>query len=325
MKFDVVCFGSAVVDVFLKSKKFKTIHSKQLKTGVGLCQTMEGKIKVDKLAVSSGGGATNTAVSFERKGIQAASVVCLGADFWGRFIRKELKSAGVSLRHVQENKIYPTSYSTILVNQKGQRTVLVYRGASNQLSRRQIKWQSLNTNWFYVSSLGGDLALLTKIVRVAQDNNFKIALNPGSLEIKAKDKLKPFLKQVDLLLVNKVEAIDLIGKKSNHKSDLIADLRNMGPRMVALTEGSDGAWLAVGKKIYKSNPFKVKDIEHTGAGDAFGSGLVSGLILNFKPKKALKLAMANSASVVTKIGAKDGLLWKDEVRQWLKKPLEIKG
>lgn len=324
MKFDVVCFGSATVDVFLKSKDFKTVKSNRVKTGIAMCQVMGGKVKVDDLAVNTGGGATNAAVSFERKGIQSASVVCVGADFWGQFIRKELESEGVSLVHLQEDKLHPTSYSTILVNQQGRRTVLVYRGASNQLDLKQVRWEALNTDWFYVSSLGGDLALLTKIIRTAEDDNFKVAFNPGSKEIKHKDKLIPFLKSVEVLILNCNEASQLTGIKSTCKQDLIKSLQKMGPKVVALTDGNKGSAVSFGKKIYQAGVFKVESHEETGAGDAFGSGLVAGMILDLKPEEAIRLAAANSASVVTKMGAKEGLLWKDEVLAWLKKPLKIK-
>lgn len=324
MKFDVICFGSAFVDVFLKSEEFKTVRSPRVKTGVAMCETMGGKLAVDELLITTGGGATNAAVSFERKGLQAACIACVGNDFWGQFVKKELKNEGVSLVHLQTKKNYQTSYSTILVNQQGRRVALVYRHASNQLSWQKIKWSSLNCRWFYVSSLGGDLALLTQIIRTAQKKKFKIALNPGSNEINNKDKLIPFLKKVEVLLLNTVEAASLTGLKSSQPAAMMRRLRKMGPKVIALTQGDQGAWLSFGRKTHKAEIFKVEAIEETGAGDAFGSGLVAGLILGLKPRETIKLAMANSASVVSRIGSKAGLLWQDEVDDWLKKPLTIK-
>ncbi|MBU0619200.1 carbohydrate kinase family protein [Patescibacteria group bacterium] len=324
MKFDVICFGSAFADVFLKSDEFKTVRSPRVKTGVAMCGIMGGKLAVDELVMTTGGCATNAAVSFERKGLQAACIACVGNDFWGQFIKRELKNEGVSLIHLQTDKSRQTSCSTILVNQQGRRVALVYRNASNQLAWQKVKWQSLNSRWFYVGSLGGDLALLTKIVRTAQDKKVKIAFNPGSNEIKSRDQLVPFLKQVEVLLLNTVEAAQLTGIKISQKTAMFKKLRKMGPKVIALTQGSQGAWLSFGKKVYKAPVFKVKTMEETGAGDAFGSGLVAGLALGLKPKDAIKLAMANSASVVAQVGSKAGLLWQDEVKAWLKKPLTIR-
>jgi sugar/nucleoside kinase (ribokinase family) len=68
--------------------------------------------------------------------------------------------------------------------------------------------------------------------------------------------------------------------------------------------------------------FKVKMVDQTGAGDGFGCGFISGLIKGFDLEKALHLGVANGASVVGKIGAKEGLLKETEVNFWLEKPLK---
>jgi len=324
MKFDVVCFGSAFVDVFLKSDEFKTVHSQRVKTGVAMCQVMGGKIGIDEMLITTGGGATNAAVSFERKGIQTAAVVAVGDDFWGQFVKRELEAEGVSLVHSQTLKHQPTSYSTLLVNEDGRRSALVYRGASSHLDWQQVRWQSLNTNWVYISSLGGNLALLSKIIRLSQDQGFKVAFNPGSKEINHQDKLEPFLKATEVLILNTTEAAHLTSLKSSRKTETLKRLRKMGAKTIALTDNDKGAWVYLGRKLYKAEAFKVKTREETGAGDAFGSGLVAGLILGLKPQEMIKLAAANSASVVTQIGSKAGLLWQEEIKAWLTKSLKIK-
>lgn len=295
MRFDVVSFGSAFVDVYLQSPEFKI-------SGPALCEVYGGKIKVSKMVITTGGGATNSTVAFERLGLQAAAVCCVGLDHWGLFVRQELKKEGVSQLYVQQSP-QATSYSTILVAENGGRTALVYRGASNELNWRRVDWDKLDPLWFYASSLGGDFQLLTKIVRVAQEKKIKIAFNPGSQELKAVTKLKPFLRFIDVLLLNRQEAEDL-GKLS-------------GPKIIAVTEGKNGASLILGKKKIKAPAMKVKTIEETGAGDAFGSGLVAGIIQGLKPEEALRMGIVNGASVTTQFGPKAGLLFSPEMRHWL--------
>ena len=195
MNFDVVTFGSAFVDVYLASPDFK-------KVGKTLCEVYGGKVGIKKMVITTGGGATNTAVGLERLGLQTACVCCVGRDDWGLFIRKELHREGVSQLYIQQ-VAEPTSYSTILVTEDGGRTALVFRGASNHLSWSKVEWAKLDPAWFYVSSLGGDFNMLTKIVRQAEKTGAKIALNPGSQEIVAATKLKAFLPKIEVLLLNK--------------------------------------------------------------------------------------------------------------------------
>lgn len=289
MNFDVVTFGSAFVDVYLPVSDFKLSGS---------------KIVVEKLVITTGGGATNTAVGFERLGLQTAAVCAVGKDDWGLFVRKELRREGVSPLYIQQVEA-PTSYSTILVADDGGRTALVYRGASNKLSGSKVEWGKLDPRWFYVSSCGGNFNLLSQIIRHAQKQKIKVALNPGSQEIKTRERLRQFLPFVEVLLLNRQEA-EALGKFS-------------GPKIVAITEGRNGAELIMGKNRLKRAAIKVKTVEETGAGDAFGSGFMAGIINGLKPETALKMGLANGAAVTTQFGPKAGLLFTPEMNQWLGK------
>lgn len=318
MKFDVVTFGSAFLDVYLSSPDFKIIKSGKVTTGTALCQVYGGKIAVDKMVITTGGGGTNTAVGFERLGLQAASVCCVGVDEWGLFIRKELKKEGVSPLYIQQVK-EKTSYSTILVSKEGGRTAMVYRGASNQLSWRKTGWDKLDPDWFYVSSLGGDFNMLTKIIRVAEEKNIKVALNPGSKEIDKGHLLRRFLPRVEVLILNRQEAAKLTNHDFKNKKEIEKDVKKLKARIIAVTEGKKGAMVVSGRKKFRVKALRTKSIEETGAGDAFGCGLTAGLIRGMKLKEALKLGAANGASVVKYFGPKKGLLFEPEIKKWLRK------
>ena len=51
-------------------------------------------------------------------------------------------------------------------------------------------------------------------------------------------------------------------------------------------------------------------VDRTGAGDAFGSGFLSQWSQGKNLQESIVFASANSTSVVTKIGAKEGILHK---------------
>lgn len=317
MKFDVVTFGSAFVDVYLSSDEFKIVKSGKVATGTALCEVYGGKIAVDKMVMTTGGGATNTAVGFERLGLQTGCVCCVGIDDWGLFVRKELKKEGVSLLYVQQVKEH-TSYSTILVSKDGGRSALVYRGASNKLSWHKVAWKKLKADWFYVSSLGGDLAMLTKIIREGEKRGVKIALNPGSKEIKSGKKLRAFLPKIEVLLLNRQEAAKLTKHEFGNKEIILKDLRNLGAKIVVMTEGRKGATVVKDKKIIYLAARKAKAIEETGAGDGFGCGIAAGLIKGLPVEKALTWGLANGASVVKHFGPKQGLLFEPEMEKLVK-------
>ena len=69
-----------------------------------------------------------------------------------------------------------------------------------------------------------------------------------------------------------------------------------------------GAYACNGMHILHATPPKVKTINTTGAGDAFGAGFTSGIIKEDDMKYALQLGTLNASGVVQKMGAKNGLL-----------------
>ena len=88
---------------------------------------------------------------------------------------------------------------------------------------------------------------------------------------------------------------------------------------MAITESKAGAELIVGRKKLKQAAVKVETVEETGAGDAFASGFMTGIINGLKPESALKMGVINGAAVTTAFGPKAGLLFTPEMNQWLKR------
>ena len=310
MKYDVVTFGSAILDVFLESPDFQIIKPAKNSFSQSFLQIPYGiKSEVENLLITSGGGGTNTAVGFARLGLKSAVVARCGWDFAGKIIRSEIKKEKVSDEHLVQQEGEKTDYSTVLIGPDGNRTILVWRGGT-RLESNVIDWPKLNSFWFYISSLEGNLDLLAEIINYARKNHIKVVLNPGKREIKEKENLKKLL-SVDVLLLNQEEA------------KLLGDLSFLKKTIIVLTEGERGVKFFVPEKGWgKMEAFKVKMIDQTGAGDGFGCGFVSGLVKGLDLEKALKLGVANGASVVTKIGAKEGLLKETEINYWLEKPLK---
>lgn len=81
-----------------------------------------------------------------------------------------------------------------------------------------------------------------------------------------------------------------------------------------ITDGPRGAFASANGKTWHAATTGARSISRTGAGDAFGSGLVAGYLKYDEIKKAMAVGMINAEAVVQKIGAKAGLLknWPTE-------------
>ncbi len=314
--YDVISVGSATFDVFLRSKDFKLLKSKQFTTGVGICQAYGSKVEVEEMFLSSGGGGTNTAVGFSRLGLKTAVVSRLGDDFFGQMVVEELKKEGVDISLLIQKNGELTDYSSILLGADGGRTIFVYRGEA-RLEIREIDFGKLRAKWIYLASLEGNLKIVEKITKIKKEFA-GVAFNPGSRELKQKGALKSLLKFIDVLIWNREEAEQFLGFSLEGRGFWLR-ASGLGPKIVAITDGHRGAYLLTGKDVFYSPAFQSKPIDETGAGDAFGSALVSGLIKRWPILKSFSLAMANGASVVAEIGAKTALLTSSQAERMLKR------
>jgi len=294
--FDVITFGSAVVDVFVKTE---THEKKNL-----ICYNVGDKLLIDELKFDVGGGSTNTAVAFARLGLKTGCICKLGNDDNAEKILKLLIKERVKfLGKVDEKGM--TGYSVILNSKEKSRTVLTYKGVNNELGINELKINRLKSKWIYCSSLmGKSFETQKRLVSLFKKKGVKFAFNPSSYMIKNKN-IKSLLKQTDILILNKEEAEILVGKK-----ELLIGLHNLIDKkgIVVITDKNKLTSCFDGNKKYFIKPHNVKVIERTGAGDAFASGFVAGQIRGKSIEESLRLGLEESESVIKYFGAKNNLI-----------------
>lgn len=301
--FDCLTIGAATRDCFLESAAFQIIKSKEFQTGLGECVALGSKNEVSEITFETGGGATNAAVTFARLGFKTSILASVGQDTNGEEIIKVLKEEGVKTKGIVKKKDALTAYSTLLLWSGGQRSILVYRGASEQ-----IEWRPLKTKWIYLTSLGGNEATLQAINEHVKKNQISLFWNPGGLEIKlGLEKLKSFLANTAILSLNREEAAVLLQLPFENLKDILNEAKKLAP-IVLVTDGEAGAYLSHHEKIYQVTTLGTRAKNPTGAGDAFGSGFLAGWIKYGEINKAAQLAILNSDGVIRYTGAKKGIL-----------------
>ncbi len=319
--FDVITFGSATRDLFVQTKDFKTIKHKKFIAEKGLCVNLGSKLHLSELVFATGGGGTNAAATFAKQGLKTACIGKVGKDPGGWAIKKELEKLGIK-NFIKEDKNKKTSYSIILSAGLKGRSILVYqKGACYFLKKTEIPFDKLKTKWVYIAALSGEYSkLLFPIINFAKKNNFKIALNPGSSQLKlGLDNLKDVLSVVDVLILNQEEAARLTNLPYKKEKEIFKKLKKYVSGIVVMTKGPKGALVLDGSILYKVGIFKErKHVDRTGAGDAFGSGFVAGLFKTNKVEEAIRLGSANGSSIVEHFGAKNGILSKKdfENKKW---------
>lgn len=304
----LLAIGAAVQDVFLShSDEFTPVvenpHESFMKLELG------AKADVNNITFSTGGGATNAAVTFARQGLHSQFMGTIGHDPAGLAVLNDLDQEGVDTTHISYSNKYNTGYSVLLLAPSGERTILTYRGASTHYDAANFDLRDCKADWLYVSSMAGSMEALDKIFTQAHELGIKIMFNPGKGELSQPRKLKALLEDVTVLSVNREEMQTIV--EGQDLEELARHAMHYVP-VAIVSDGPNGVVATDGKTIVRAGMYEdVPVTDRTGAGDAFGSGFLSQWAQGRSLKDSIVFASANSTSVVTKIGAKVGILTAD--------------
>jgi fructoselysine 6-kinase len=326
-KFDFITIGGATEDITFNTDEGVVIDGKEATRQKLLAFEYGSKLKTDKAYSTFGGGSANAAVSLSSLGFKTASVLPIGDDIRGEKIVENLKNNKVETGLVEKITGRESSFAFLIKGKDGEHVAFVYNGVKKnfKISDKSLK-KIKKAGRIYITSLAqGWQANLNKIFS-CRDNG--IFWNPGYTQIKAGlPKLKKYLEKVDVLGVNKSEAIELVTSVSQYKNkpknylnnvaNLLKILKKYGPNLVVITNGENGSDAYDGEKFYHQPARRAKRaVDTTGVGDAFHSGMMAGLKLyDGDIQKAMELGMKNSASAVKQKGAQNGLLRKSDIFQ----------
>jgi ribokinase len=205
---------------------------------------------------------------------------------------------------------------------KDERTILVKH------EEYDYHWPHLRTierpRWLYFSSISEHAINYHDQISDWLDfnPNVKLAFQPGTFQLEAgAERLQRLYKRCEVLILNREEAVTVGGGNHEDINDLLNHLHVLGPRIVVITDGPQGAYASDSTDRFKMPlyPDDAPPLERTGAGDAFASTFVAALIKGNTIEGALQWAPINSMSVVQKIGTQAGLLTETELNEYLRK------
>jgi ribokinase len=321
---DVISIGDVVTDVFIKmldgyEHTYANEHGKWLAVPFGT------KIPFDSAeTIKAVGNAANAAVAFARLGLNSSFATNVGDDHEGRDIIRTLHKQKVDSRFVRINHDKLSNVHYVLRYQ-AERTILIKH------ENYDYHWPHLRPaekpKWVYFSSVSEHAVEYHDQVADWLDDNpeVKLAFQPGTFQMNlGAERLKRLYQRSEVLVLNREEAVLVGGGNHADLHDLFNHLHALGPKIVVITDGPDGAYASDGENRWKMPlyPDPGPPVDRTGAGDSFASTFVAALILGNTIEGALQWAPINSMSVVQAVGAQAGLLSEDKLNEWLRKAPE---
>jgi len=314
--YDFIAIGDTVTDAFIRLET-PSAHIDIDRGNREICMRFAEKIPYkDVTVVPAVGNSANAAVSAARLGLKSALVSNVGDDYFGKECLDALVKEGVATKFITIHKDQKTNYHYVLWYEDD-RTILI-KHEEYTYTLPDIKTPC----WLYFSSLGGNSLSFHRVVEqyLRDHSDIKLAFQPGTFQIKMGAKvLEDIYARSEVFFCNKEESQRILETNEDNIKKLLSMMRTLGPRIVVITDGVKGAYAFDGKDalFMRAYPDPKPPFERTGAGDAFSSTFTAVLALGMGIEDALRWAPINSMSVVQYVGAREGLLTREKLEQFL--------
>jgi ribokinase len=263
-----------------------------------------------------GGKGANQAVAAARLGGQVAMVGRVGNDSFGEALIRNLASNGVDQSGVERHPEAPTGVALIYVDNGGQNMIAVASGANAKIDATDVQRTiaRLRPDDVLVMQLEIPVAVIELATPAAHRAGARILLNAAP----AQQLSESLLGEVDALVVNEREA-QMLAESPRAAFDApevtAAALRGLGPRIAIVTLGPAGSVFSDESGVHRVEPFPVKSVDSTGAGDAFVGALAVGLASALPTEAAVRFANAAGAAAASKLGAQAALPTLSDLRR----------
>lgn len=298
----VLCFGSVNIDYTYRVKHF-----------VGKGETLAA----DSLQVFSGGKGLNQSVALARAGADTWHGGAVGTD--GLFLVRQLKEAGVRTEHIQVLDTVRTGNAIIQNDAEGDNCIILYGGANRAVTEEQIAGVLEHFQEGDYLVLQNEISGVDTLIKRGRQKGMRIVLNPSPVD---EALLGCPLDSVDYLILNQVEALQLLGQPAGEVMDAETVYRRLEERFpaasIVLTLGGDGALYRDGETVRSQPAYPVKAVDTTGAGDTFTGFLMGGLARGASMTEAMEEAALAAALAVTRAGAAPAIPTLEEVRDFRK-------
>lgn len=311
---DVVGFGVNAIDQVIQLYRIPTADSKVV------CLP-------DGYKLFPGGVMGNTLTGLARLGLKTGYIGKVGDDQFGRLIMEYAKNDGLDMSACKVESGAQTAWTWIVVDKEGERTITLFPNVLQNIGINFIRDHS-----DYIASArllhleASEMPLNTSIeaAYIAKKNNVKISFD---LDIPVDDLIEK------LQLCKKSELEELIsvsdyfipcigGASQLTKSDnplKMAELllNKYNTKLVAISHGDKGCFVATPEKSFQSPAFPISPIDGTGSGDAFHAGIIYGLVHNWPIHKTAEFANACGALNTIVLGARTGMTSATKVNNFI--------
>ena len=289
-KYNVVAIGNAMLDVvcevpdkFLSqegiSKGFMNLISRERSNNI---------LKlVQPIIETAGGSAANTISTLAKLGLKTGYIGKIADDPKGKIFKKDMSDNSIiyRTRFLDKDNTESTGKCIVLITPDKERTMNTYLGATEFLTDLDVDEELIaKSEWLYLEGYRFDgkesKTAFFKALSIAKKYKTKISLtlSDSFCVDRHREDFLQLIEEIDLLFCNKNELMSLY-KLENINKALGKASRHI--KMMACTSDKLGAYLWDGFTMKLINTREIKEVDTTGAGDAFAAGFLYGMVSSF--------------------------------------------
>jgi 2-dehydro-3-deoxygluconokinase len=274
-----------------------------------------------------GGDTSNAAIAAARQGASVGYLTALGEDPFGDLFIELWRREGVDCSRVQRRADGHTAAYFVTHDASGHHFSFMRKGsapsrfAANDLPRDYLaaaEMLQLSGISQAISPVARDACFAAIDVmksagrRVAYDTNLRLRLWPVE---EAREVMHAAMRQVDIALPSLDDARAMTGLAD---PDAIVDFYlRLGPSIVALKMGQQGALIATAQQRRRLAGHAVKALDATGAGDTFDGAFLCRILAGDSAFDAARYANAAAALSTTGYGAVAPIPTRQRVESFL--------
>ncbi|RRO13362.1 carbohydrate kinase family protein [Flavobacteriaceae bacterium 14752] len=276
---NIVCYGEVLWDVFPTHKKI-------------------------------GGAPLNVAYRLRSFDNQVSMISAVGNDDYGKTLISYLEDNNINTDCIQVLEDYSTGKVKVKLDQKGSATYTIeHPSAWDKISLEETAISVVkNANAFIFGSLVArdnvSRETLFELIDFAKYRVFDVNLRPPHYDLKVLEKL---MNNADFIKFNDDELYEICQSLGSRFNGLEQNLKFIAEKTntkhICVTKGQHGAVLLYNKNLYYNSGYIIKVVDTVGAGDSFLGSLISQLLSQVEPQKAIDFACAVGALVAQNEGA----------------------
>jgi len=292
-RFDVVGFGALNVDLLFKVNRLARAEEESF---------------IQDYTEACGGSAANTTVGLARLGCKVGFIGKVASDREGKLQLDCFSAEGVDTNGIIKAEQGKSGAVLGFVDKKGARALYINSGVNDTIKFEEIKPDyASKAKFLHLTSFVGEKSLQTqKQLLTTLSSDVKVSFDPGAVYAqKGYSAIEPIIKKTYVFMPNSFELEQLTGESDYCKG---ADFMiGRGVKIVAVKLGSAGCYVTDGRERLRIEPFKVKVVDTTGAGDAFCAGFLFGLINNKSLSECGRLGNFVASRCIMQMGARTSL------------------